>query len=160
MNTTEILEAFPHPDGNILRTIDKEACENAVDQIISGGKKTVREIVDLLFEPGKGEDARPRHALHATAIRVGGPGNEKKGRLLPPIWRAPFPTTGQRQSRGSSFDSCRFAEELGKPLPSQIFWLTRMIISTNTQPRLLRPSVRKRSSISARPTHRQRELRA
>ena len=78
MNTTEILEAFPHPDGNILRTIDKEACENAVDQIISGGKKTVREIVDLLFEPGKGEDVRPRHALHATAIRVGGTGNEKK----------------------------------------------------------------------------------
>jgi HEAT repeat protein len=78
MNTKEILEAFPQPDGNILRTIDKEACEKAVDQIIAGGKKTVREIVDLLFEPGKGEDIRPRHALHATAIRVGGPGNEKK----------------------------------------------------------------------------------
>ena len=27
MNTKEILEAFPQPDGNILRTIDKEACE-------------------------------------------------------------------------------------------------------------------------------------
>ena len=98
MNTTEILEAFPHPDGNILRTIDKEACENAVDQIISGGKKTVREIVDLLFEPGKGEDVRPRHALHATAIRVGGPGNEKKeeGFCLP-FGKHPF----RRPAKGS-----------------------------------------------------------
>ena len=78
MNTKEILKAFPQPDGKILRTIDKEACEKAVRQIIAGGSKTVREIVDLIFEPGKGEDIQPRHALHATAIRVGGYGKEKK----------------------------------------------------------------------------------
>tara|TARA_B100000212_G_C27366409_1_gene530535 strand:+ start:1244 stop:2074 length:831 start_codon:yes stop_codon:yes gene_type:complete len=78
MNTKEILKAFPQPDGKILRTIDKEACEKAVRQIIAGGSKTVREIVDLIFEPGKGEDIRPRHALHATAIRVGGYGKGKE----------------------------------------------------------------------------------
>ncbi len=78
MNTKEIIQAFPKPDGKILRTIDKKACEKAVDQIIAGGKKIVREIVDLILEPGKGEDVQARHALHATAIRVGGPGNEKK----------------------------------------------------------------------------------
>ena len=78
MNTKEILKAFPQPDGKILRTIDKEACEKAVRQIIAGGSKTVREIVDLIFEPGKGEDIQPRHALHATAIRVGGYGKEKE----------------------------------------------------------------------------------
>ena len=78
MNTKDILKAFPQPDGKILRTIDKEACEKAVRQIIAGGSKTVREIVDLIFEPGKGEDIQPRHALHATAIRVGGYGKEKE----------------------------------------------------------------------------------
>lgn len=77
MNTKDILKAFPQPDGKILRTIDKEACEKAVVQIIAGGKKTVREIVGLILEPGKGEDIQARHALHATAIRVGGPSNEK-----------------------------------------------------------------------------------
>ena len=77
MNTKEIIQSFPKPDRKILRTIDKKACEKAVEQIIAGGKKTVREIVDLILEPGKGEDVRPRHALHATAIRVGGPSNEK-----------------------------------------------------------------------------------
>jgi hypothetical protein len=78
MNTKEILKAFPQPEGKILRTIDKEACEKAVRQIIAGGSKTVREIVDLIFEPGKGEDIQPRHALHATAIRVGGAGKAKE----------------------------------------------------------------------------------
>jgi len=78
MNTKDILKAFPQPDGKILRTIDKEACEKAVDQILAGGKKTVQEIVDLIVEPGKGEDIQPRHALHATAIRVGGPGKAKE----------------------------------------------------------------------------------
>lgn len=78
MNTKEILKAFPQPDGKILRTINKAACEKAVRQIIAGGSKTVREIVDLIFEPGKGEDIQPRHALHATAIRVGGYGKEKE----------------------------------------------------------------------------------
>ena len=78
MNTKEILNAFPQPDGKILRTIDKEACEKAVEQIIAGGKKTIREIVDLIVEPGKGEDIQPRHALHATAIRVGGAGKAKE----------------------------------------------------------------------------------
>ena len=78
MNTKEILKAFPQPDGKILRTINKEACEKAVEQIIAGGKKTIREIVDLVVEPGKGEDIQPRHALHATAIRVGGAGKAKE----------------------------------------------------------------------------------
>jgi hypothetical protein len=76
MNTKEILNAFPQPEGKILRNIDKEACEQAVEQIISGGRKITREIIDLILEPGNGDDIRPRHAIHATAIRVGGSGKE------------------------------------------------------------------------------------
>ena len=78
MNTKEILNAFPQPDGKILRHIDKEACERAVKQIISGGRNITREIIDLVLEPGNGDDIRPRHAIHATAIRVGGPGKDEE----------------------------------------------------------------------------------
>lgn len=77
MKTIEIIKAFPQPEGKILRTIDKKACEEAVDQILVGGRKLVREIVDLILEPGNGDDVRPRHAIHATAIRVGGSGKQK-----------------------------------------------------------------------------------
>jgi hypothetical protein len=76
MNTKEILNAFPQPEGKILRNIDKEACEQAVEQIISGGRKITRAIIDLILEPGNGDDIRPRHAIHATAIRAGGTGKE------------------------------------------------------------------------------------
>ena len=82
MNTNEIIQAFPQPDGKILRTIDKERCEEATRHIIKGGKKIIREIVDLILEPGNGDDVRPRHAIHATAIRVGGTGKEKERNVL------------------------------------------------------------------------------
>jgi len=74
MSAKEIIQAFPTPaSGGILNVIDKEACEKAVAQILQGGEKTLRELVDLIVEPGKGNDVQARHALHATAIRVGGP---------------------------------------------------------------------------------------
>ncbi len=79
MSAKEIIKAFPTPvKGGILSTIDKEACEKAVAQILKGGENVLRELVDLLIEPGKGSDVQARHALHATAIRVGGPTKTKQ----------------------------------------------------------------------------------
>ena len=79
MSAKEIIKAFPTPvKGGILSTIDKEACEKAVAQILKGGENVLRELVDLLIEPGKGNDVQARHALHATAIRVGGPTKTKQ----------------------------------------------------------------------------------
>ena len=79
MSAKEIIKAFPTPvKGGILSTIDKEACEKAVAQILKGGENVLRELVDLLIEPGKGNDVQARHALHATAIRVGGPAKTKQ----------------------------------------------------------------------------------
>ena len=78
MSAKDIIKAFPTPaSGGILSTIDKEACEKAVAEIIAGGEKILRELVDLLQEPGKGEDIQVRHAINAAAIRVGGPTNKK-----------------------------------------------------------------------------------
>ncbi|MFP6892516.1 MAG: hypothetical protein VCA18_02115 [Opitutales bacterium] len=79
MSAKDIIQAFPTPaSGGILSTIDKEACEKAVDQILDGGEKILRGLADLLVEPGKGNDVQARHALHATAIRVGGPAKAKQ----------------------------------------------------------------------------------
>jgi hypothetical protein len=79
MSAKDIIQAFPIPvKGGILSTIDKKACEKAVAQILAGGEKTLRELVDLILEPGKGNDVQARHALHATAIRVGGPTKTKQ----------------------------------------------------------------------------------
>ena len=78
MSAKDIIKAFPKPaSGGILSTIDKEACEKAAAEILSGGEKIVRELVDLLHEPGKGEDIQVRHAINAAAIRAGGPTNKK-----------------------------------------------------------------------------------
>ena len=82
MSAKEIIKAFPDPKGGILNIIDKEACEKAVGQILAGGDKTLRELVDLILEPGKGNDVQARHALHATAIRVGGPDKKKVRRAF------------------------------------------------------------------------------
>ncbi len=79
MSAKDIIKAFPTPaSGGILSTIDKEACEKAVAQILKGGESIVRELADLLVEPGKGNDVQARHAMHATAIRVGGPTKTKQ----------------------------------------------------------------------------------
>lgn len=78
MKTMEIIKAFPQPDGKILKTINKEACEKAIEHILKGGRQVVRDIVGLILEPGNGDDIRPRHALHATAIRVGGNGKRSE----------------------------------------------------------------------------------
>ena len=79
MSAKDIIQAFPTPvKGGILSTIDKEACEKAVAQILKGGESIVRELADLLVEPGKGNDVQARHAMHATAIRVGGPTKTKQ----------------------------------------------------------------------------------
>ena len=79
MSAKDIIQAFPTPaSGGILSTIDKEACEKAVTKILKGGENVLRELVDLLIEPGKGNDVQARHALHATAIRVGGPTKTKQ----------------------------------------------------------------------------------
>ena len=82
MSAKEIIKAFPDPKGGILNIIDKEACEKAVGQILEGGDKTLRELVGLILEPGKGNDVQARHALHATAIRVGGPDKKKVRRAF------------------------------------------------------------------------------
>jgi hypothetical protein len=64
-NLKELLEQLPVPDqrGMFCTDIDKEKIEKAIAEIYKGGKDNVLAIVDLLVEPGKGNDVKPHYAL-------------------------------------------------------------------------------------------------
>jgi HEAT repeat protein len=75
MNANEKLIALvnqmPQADARrILGTVDKEAVEKALGEILQGGKENVAGVVDLLVETGKGDDGKARYALHALAVEV------------------------------------------------------------------------------------------
>src|SRR5688572_20301005 len=50
-----------------------------IDQLAVGGEETLARIVELVREPGKGDDRNARYALHALARHAGAPGNEGYG---------------------------------------------------------------------------------
>jgi hypothetical protein len=50
--------------------IDKAQIEKAVDELQKGGRESVLGIIDMLVEPGQGEDYKARYALHCVAIQV------------------------------------------------------------------------------------------
>jgi len=66
-----LVNQMPQADSRrILGTVDKEAVEKALGEILRGGKDNVLGIVSLLVEPGKGDDSKARYALHALAVEV------------------------------------------------------------------------------------------
>lgn len=75
MNANEKLIALvnqmPQADARrILGTVDKEAVEKALGEILQGGKESIVGVVDLLVEPGKSDDGKARYALHALAVEA------------------------------------------------------------------------------------------
>src|SRR5688572_31180742 len=48
-----------------------------VDQLAVGGEETLGRVIELIKEPGKGDDRNARYALHALARHAGAPGQEK-----------------------------------------------------------------------------------
>ena len=66
-----LVERMPDPDGRGAYTnIDKETVEKAVADIHKGGRENVLGLIDMLVEPGAGNDIKPRYALHALAVHV------------------------------------------------------------------------------------------
>jgi HEAT repeat protein len=50
--------------------VDRGATEKTLTAILRGGQESLVALVDLLVEPGKGDDSKARYALHALALRV------------------------------------------------------------------------------------------
>lgn len=66
-----LVNQMPQADARrILGTVDKEAVEKALAEILQGGKDNIVGLAALLVETGKGDDGKARYALHALAVEV------------------------------------------------------------------------------------------
>jgi len=85
MPTTEEIQALvsriPDPDDNgTYANLDQakvEQMEAVAAQLEKGGRDALLQLIDLLAEPGHGDDVKARFALHLLAVRVTQPGHEQ-----------------------------------------------------------------------------------
>lgn len=60
--------------------VDREATARTLTAILQGVRDNVTGLVDMLVEPGKGDDSKARYALHALAVHLAGLRDEKQRR--------------------------------------------------------------------------------
>jgi HEAT repeat protein len=67
-----LVNQMPDPDqrGMYCTDIDKEKIEGAITDILQGGRDNILGVIDMLVEPGKGDDAKAHYALHCMALHV------------------------------------------------------------------------------------------
>jgi len=62
---------LPDPDQRgMLSNINKEKVESIIAEIHKGGAQNILGLIDMLVEPGKGDDVKPHYALHVLAVHV------------------------------------------------------------------------------------------
>jgi len=67
-----LVNQMPDPDqrGMYCTDIDKEKIEGAIRSILKGGRDNIIGVIDMLVEPGKGDDVKAHYALHCMALHV------------------------------------------------------------------------------------------
>ncbi len=67
-----LVNKMPDPDqrGMYCADIDKEKIEGAIAKILKGGRDNIIGVIDMLVEPGKGDDVKAHYALHCMALHV------------------------------------------------------------------------------------------
>ena len=67
-----LVNKMPDPDqrGMYCTDIDKEKIEGAIAKILKGGRDNIIGVIDMLVEPGKGDDVKAHYALHCMALHV------------------------------------------------------------------------------------------
>jgi len=79
----ELVNRLPDPDEQgLLSNIDKETVDSVVSQINEGSRKSLRALFDMLVEPGRGDDVKPRYALHCLAVQMCKPEEAKSRRAF------------------------------------------------------------------------------
>ena len=79
----ELINTLPDPDERgLLSNIDKETVDSVVSQIYEGGRKSLLALIGMLVEPGRGDDFKPRYALHCLAVQMCKPDEEKARRAF------------------------------------------------------------------------------
>jgi len=79
---TELVGRMPDPDdrGMYCTNIDKGKIEGAIAEIHNGGRENILGIIDMLVEPGKGDDVKAHYALHCLGLHVCNINDEKARR--------------------------------------------------------------------------------
>jgi len=77
----ELVGRMPDPDdkGMYCKDIDKDKIEGAIAEIHKGGRENILGIIDMLVEPGKGDDVKAHYALHCLGLHVCNI-NDRRGR--------------------------------------------------------------------------------
>jgi len=77
----DLVNQMPEPDGGgTYAGMDEQKVARAqtvVAELLKSGRAGVIGLIDLLVEPGKGDDVKPHFALHLLAVRAGMPGHGK-----------------------------------------------------------------------------------
>jgi hypothetical protein len=69
---------MPDPDDRgTFSNISKDKVERAIAEIHAGGPEYVLGLIDMLVEPGQGDDIKPHYALHCLAVFVTGLEDDK-----------------------------------------------------------------------------------
>jgi len=74
----KLIDSLPDPDERgLLSSIDKQAVDNVTTQLHEGGRRSLVSLVNMLVEPGAGDDVKVRYALHCLAVHVCKLNNDK-----------------------------------------------------------------------------------
>lgn len=66
-----LVSQLPDPDQRgMLSNINKEKVEGIIAEIHNGGTENTLGLIDMLLEPGKGDDVKPHYGLHVLAVHV------------------------------------------------------------------------------------------
>jgi hypothetical protein len=80
---TELINRLPDPDERgLLSNIDKKTVDNIINKIHKGGRRRLKALIDMLVEPGTGDDVKSRYALHCLAVHVCKLDNDKSRRAF------------------------------------------------------------------------------
>lgn len=67
----KLIDSLPDPDERgLLSNIDKQVVDDVVAQLHEGGRESLIALMDMLVEPGAGDDVKARYALHCLAVHV------------------------------------------------------------------------------------------
>ncbi len=101
VSVAELVSKLPDPDENgLLSSIDKESVENIIAEIHKIGRDGIVGLIDMLVEPGKADDVKPRYALHCLALYVCKVNDKKHRRAFAEI-------LASQLDRGQPFDRLR-----------------------------------------------------
>ena len=68
---SKLVDGLPAPDERgLLSNISKQTVDDITAQIHEGGRRGFVALVNMLVEPGSGDDVKVRYALHCLAVHV------------------------------------------------------------------------------------------